>query len=110
ENEDEIPPLEDFVDMDDEDGEFGQDEIDNNESDEDASGEIELTRFALTKIRGLSFAIIHSPTIGLPEWRRVCEAHHLRHRLLPRDVRTRWNSTYDMLEFAVRYRAAIDDI
>ncbi|THU99265.1 hypothetical protein K435DRAFT_502649 [Dendrothele bispora CBS 962.96] len=50
ENEDEIPPLEDFVDMDDEDGEFGQDEIDNNESDEDASGEIELTRFALTKV------------------------------------------------------------
>ena len=29
---------------------------------------------------------------------------------MPLDVRTRWNSTHDMLEFAVQYHAAIDDI
>lgn len=29
---------------------------------------------------------------------------------MPRDVRTRWNSTYDMLAFALSYRVAIDDI
>lgn len=29
-------------------------------------------------------------------------------RILPRDVVTRWNSTYDMLSFAITYRAAID--
>ena len=28
--------------------------------------------------------------------------------MMPRDISTRWNSTYDMLEFATRYRAAID--
>jgi hypothetical protein len=27
---------------------------------------------------------------------------------MPRDVSTRWNSTFDMLNFAVDYRSAID--
>jgi exoribonuclease II len=30
--------------------------------------------------------------------------------MMPRDVITRWNSTYDMLEFAVDYREALDSI
>ena len=29
---------------------------------------------------------------------------------MPRDVSTRWNSTFDMLDFAVKYRAAIDSL
>jgi hypothetical protein len=29
---------------------------------------------------------------------------------MPRNVVTRWNSTYDMLEFALQYRAVIDRI
>lgn len=29
---------------------------------------------------------------------------------MPRDVRTRWNSTYDMLTFAYDYRDAINNI
>jgi hypothetical protein len=30
--------------------------------------------------------------------------------MMPRDVPTRWNSTYDMLEFAVEYQEAINSI
>jgi hypothetical protein len=29
---------------------------------------------------------------------------------MPRDVATRWNSTFDMLDFALQYRKAIDAI
>jgi hypothetical protein len=29
---------------------------------------------------------------------------------MPRDVTTRWNSTFDMLDFAINYRAAIDKV
>jgi hypothetical protein len=29
---------------------------------------------------------------------------------MPRDVTTRWNSTYDMLNFAVKYKTAIKHV
>lgn len=29
---------------------------------------------------------------------------------MPHDVTTQWNSTYDMLDFAVNHRSAIDNI
>ncbi|KAH7910435.1 hypothetical protein BJ138DRAFT_1126854 [Hygrophoropsis aurantiaca] len=64
----------------------------------------------IAKIRGLSFAIIRSTTILLPAWRRMCVTEDLKPNLIPRDVATRWNSTYDMLEFALKYRAPIDVI
>jgi hypothetical protein len=30
--------------------------------------------------------------------------------MIPRDVTTRWNSTFDMLYFAITYRAALDKV
>jgi hypothetical protein len=30
--------------------------------------------------------------------------------MMPRDVTTRWNSTYDMLNFALAFREALDTI
>jgi hypothetical protein len=54
--------------------------------------------------------MIHSSTKLLPAWERYLEELKLRVRMMPRDVSTRWNSTYDMLTFAVEYRKAIDAI
>ena len=44
----------------------------------------------------------------LPAWRKTLSAHGLSSRMMPRDVSTCWNSTFDMLEFAIQYRVAID--
>lgn len=68
---------------------------------------VELKPF---QIRKLAFAIIHSTTILLPEWKKILKDLDLDENLLPRDVRTRWNSTFDMLDSALRYRSAIDKI
>lgn len=67
-------------------------------------------RETVSKLRQLSFAIIHSTTIALPAWRQLCKAHELKVKLFPRDVVTRWNSTHDMMMFALEYRKPIDSI
>lgn len=66
-----------------------------------------MTMFQLRK---LSFAIINSTTLLLPAWRDICGKVELAVRMMPRDVQTRWNSTYDVIVFALKYRAAIDSI
>ena len=43
-------------------------------------------------------------------WRSKCNAAGVREHIMARDVATRWNSTHDMLEFAVNYSAVIDDM
>lgn len=65
-------------------------------------------REMVTKVRRLAFAIVRSTTIALPAWRRYCKELKLKPRILPRDVVTRWNSTYYMLDFAIKYRTVID--
>lgn len=72
------------------------------------------------QIRKLAFAIKNSPMLILPEWtailRRLEVASKrdgkkpLTIRMVPRDVPTRWNSTFDMLHFAVKYHVALDEI
>ena len=64
----------------------------------------------MIQLRALANAIKNSSTIILPRWLAKLEELGLRVRMMPRDVATRWNSTFDMLEFAVDYRAAIDAI
>jgi hypothetical protein len=56
----------------------------------------------------MAFVLKNSTTILLPQWYNTLAGHRLPHRMMPRDVSTRWNSTFDMLDFALRYHPAID--
>jgi hypothetical protein len=67
-------------------------------------------RLLLVKLRKLAYKIIHSTTLILPVWRQILKDLNLDDCIMPRDVTTRWNSTFDMLNFAIKYRAAIDKI
>jgi hypothetical protein len=58
----------------------------------------------------LAFAIKNSTTIILPTWFSILDDLLLLPLMMPRDVRTRWNSTFDMLDFAVEHRDALDTI
>jgi hypothetical protein len=62
------------------------------------------------QLRKMAFTIKNSTTIILPEWYRILEELALKERIMPRDVSTRWNSTFDMLDFAIEYQRAIDAI
>ncbi|KDR70619.1 hypothetical protein GALMADRAFT_75845, partial [Galerina marginata CBS 339.88] len=57
-----------------------------------------------------AFAIKNSTTLILPQWFSVLEDLEIAARMMPRDVRTRWNSTFDMLDFAVEHRVALNTI
>ncbi|KAG2747580.1 hypothetical protein P692DRAFT_201668339, partial [Suillus brevipes Sb2] len=71
---------------------------------------IKPLRHILVKLRKLAYKLIHSTTLLLPAWKTILEELKLGDRIMPRDVSTRWNSTFDMLEFALEYRQAIDAI
>jgi hypothetical protein len=57
-----------------------------------------------------SFAIINSTTLLLPRWKETLRSMGLKERIMPRDVNTRWNSTYDMLDFTLEHKAALNSM
>jgi hypothetical protein len=73
------------------------------------------------QLRKLANSIKNSSTKSLPRWKEIIKEvvasspgdspnRKLTVRMMPRDVRTRWNSTFDMLKFALSYRDVIDKI
>jgi hypothetical protein len=59
-------------------------------------------------MRKLAYKMINSTTVLLPAWKKILEELKMKERLMPRDVKTWWNSTFTMLDFALEYQKAID--
>ncbi|KIL63645.1 hypothetical protein M378DRAFT_29169, partial [Amanita muscaria Koide BX008] len=67
-------------------------------------------RLILVKVRKLAYKIVNSSMILLPAWTSTLRELDMEVKRLPRDVSTHWNSTFDMLNVALTYRAGIDSI
>ncbi len=62
------------------------------------------------QLHKLSFKIINSLTILLPTWRLILNELKMKQKMLPHDVATHWNSTYNMLVVALEYKKAVKQI
>ncbi|KAJ3498251.1 hypothetical protein NLJ89_g10242 [Agrocybe chaxingu] len=65
-------------------------------------------KLVIAKLRKIAFKTIHSSTLLGPAWIACLKDLGLTVRIMPRDIQTRWNSTHDMLEFAIEYHNALD--
>ncbi|KAF9066256.1 hypothetical protein BDP27DRAFT_1153444, partial [Rhodocollybia butyracea] len=59
--------------------------------------------------RKISYKIISSPTLLLPKWREQLANTPFQGGILPCDVSTRWNSTYDMLGAFLEMRGPVTE-
>ncbi|KAG1812878.1 uncharacterized protein BJ212DRAFT_1242422, partial [Suillus subaureus] len=67
-------------------------------------------KLILAKLQKLTYKVIHLMTIILPAWKAVLEDLDLPVRIIPCDISTWWNSTYDMLDFVLTYQEGINVI
>ncbi|THU82347.1 hypothetical protein K435DRAFT_632528, partial [Dendrothele bispora CBS 962.96] len=101
ENSDEVDDLDDLIDELEQMGEEEQKEVEKR---------LTPVKVVLVKLRKIAFKIINSPTLLLPAWKSVLQELDEVEKLMPRDVSTRWNSTYNMCSFAEEYRQPIDQM
>ncbi|GBE78938.1 hypothetical protein SCP_0201350 [Sparassis crispa] len=62
------------------------------------------------QLQKIACTIICSSTKLLPIWLKIVATFKMAENKMPRDVATRWNSTFKMLVFALEYRKPIDSI
>jgi hypothetical protein len=64
----------------------------------------------MPQLHKLTYTIKNSSTLTLLEWFRILDDLSLDACMILRDVRTCWNTTYDMLDFSYNYKEAINQI
>ncbi|KAJ7060840.1 hypothetical protein C8F01DRAFT_988345, partial [Mycena amicta] len=58
-------------------------------------------------VRTISNKVLHSTTLLLPQWKELLVDLDIAVRILPRDVKTRWNSTFDMINVILQYKRPV---
>lgn len=71
-------------------------------------GCLQKLNLTLFQLRQFTNGITNSSTKLRPAWEETLRELNLPQRILRRDVATRWNSTFDMLDDCLHYRYAID--
>ncbi|KAL1703297.1 hypothetical protein EV121DRAFT_208359 [Schizophyllum commune] len=56
------------------------------------------------QLRKLAYKVINSTTKLLPAWKACLKEHQVPESLIPRDCSTRWDSTYDMCDYAEKHK------
>ncbi|KAF8274193.1 hypothetical protein EI94DRAFT_1562176 [Lactarius quietus] len=69
---------------------------------------IQPMRSMLIKLRKMAFALKNSMTLLLLHWYKTLSAHSFPHHMMPHDVSTWWNLTFDMLNFMIEYHPTIN--
>ncbi|KAG1733252.1 uncharacterized protein EDB91DRAFT_1084525 [Suillus paluster] len=70
---------------------------------EELQTNIQPIRLLLIKLRKLAYKMIYSMTLILSEWKITLAKLKLSERIMLRNVSMWWNSTFDMLQFAIKY-------
>jgi hypothetical protein len=72
--------------------------------------QVELTSLTTHQLCKFSYAVKKSSTILLPHWYEMLSSCSFPCRMMPCNVSTHWNLTYDMLLFALEFCLAIDSM
>ena len=62
------------------------------------------------QVQKLASKVIHSTTLLLPAWREILEKLNEKVTYIPCDIATHWNFMFDILDYVLQHRKAVDGI
>ncbi|KAF5342776.1 hypothetical protein D9758_017115 [Tetrapyrgos nigripes] len=63
----------------------------------------------LVKLQKISFKTINSSMLLLLQWYSILNEHEKKEMVIPRDVNTRWNSSFDILDYSCIHKRYINE-